>query len=689
MNKILTLFIFLSPLVLSAQDNFSDSTKTLDEVVIKAFEQNREKSLTTTSVKIVGFNNADLYNKTSLVNGFNTVAGVRMEERSPGSYRINIRGSSLRSPFGVRNVKVYWNDIPFTDAGGNTYFNGLAYNDFSYLEIFKGPASSLYGAGTGGLILMHTLDRWQPGTRLEYITGSYGLQNVFASARWGQKENKNQFTFAHNKSDGYREQTKMRRDNFSWVSQLKSSDRHSLTASVLFTDMYYQTPGALTLSQFQSNPKAARPAAGIFPGAVAAKAAIYQKNILAGISNEYSLTSTLRNTTTLYSSFAQVKNPAIRNYERRNEPQYGGRTTFVLTKKSGQTEWQWVLGSEFQQGFFNTLVSDNRNGNPDTIQTNDDIRFTTYNAFAQLDVNLHEKWFLTAGASINKSDVVFKRLNQYPVIRQSRSYKNEMAPRISIIRKFSNQLSVTGTVSKGFSPPSISELLPSTGVISTNLEAEHGWNYELTAKYYALKNKLYFELTGFYFKLYDALVQRYDPSGADYFVNAGDIKEPGVEFSADYSIYSFGSGSFMDYLILRASYTYNHFRYSKLQKNSTDYSGKRIPSVPDNSLSLLVNFQLKNGLYSNLNYYSASKVFLNDENTANSDPYHLLGCRIGWGNLHSSKHKLNFYLGIDNLLNENYSLGNDINAVGGRFYNAAPRRNFYIGAAWQWIKPKN
>ncbi|MGO8055816.1 TonB-dependent receptor plug domain-containing protein, partial [Rhizobium leguminosarum] len=87
------------------------------------------------SIKVISVTTADRYNKTSLVNGFNSVAGVRMEERSPGSYRVNIRGSSLRSPFGVRNVKVYWNNIPITDPGGNTYFNQFSYNNFSSIEI--------------------------------------------------------------------------------------------------------------------------------------------------------------------------------------------------------------------------------------------------------------------------------------------------------------------------------------------------------------------------------------------------------------------------------------------------------------------------------------------------------------------------------------------------------------------------
>src|SRR6187551_737573 len=152
----------------SAQENIiTDTSRTLNEVVITAFEQNRVINCGTI-VKVLSRNHDDRNNKLSLVHSFNTIAGVRMEERSPGSYRINIRGSSLRSPFGVRNVKVYWNDIPVTDPGGNTYINQFAFNNFSTIEIFKGPASSMYGAGTGGLLLMHSLsNNWKPGVQLE------------------------------------------------------------------------------------------------------------------------------------------------------------------------------------------------------------------------------------------------------------------------------------------------------------------------------------------------------------------------------------------------------------------------------------------------------------------------------------------------------------------------------------------
>lgn len=679
----LSIAIFSSIFCFSQEE--SDSLKTLDEVTIRSFEQNRKPGSTTANVQIIDINNGDRYNKTSLVNGFNGVAGVRMEERSPGSYRINIRGSSLRSPFGVRNVKVYWNDIPVTDPGGNTYFNQFAYNNFSNIEIFKGPAGSMYGAGTGGLILINNLDRWQPGISAEYITGSYNLQNIFASARFGKKENKNQFTYAHNESDGYRVQTAMRRDNFSWMSQLKVSDKQELTASLLFTDMYYQTPGALTLAEFNADPKAARPAAGGFPSAVNAKAAISQKNILAGFSNQYHITSSFKNSTTLYGAFAQIKNPTIRNYERRNEPSFGGRSSFVYNHTINETSFQLVGGGEFQQGYFNTQVAKNKNGNPDTLQTNDDINYTTYSIFLQSDINVHEKWIATAGVSLNKSKVGFTRLSVYPTGKQSRTYENELIPRFSLLRKFGDNLSLLATISKGFSPPTIAELLPSTGVISTELEAEKGWNYEMTARHFLFHKKMQFEATAFYFKLNNALVQRRDLSGADYFVNAGDIKQKGIELHADYTTV-LPAGNLIDYFVVRADYTYNHFRYGNFIKGIDTFSKKQAPSVPANTFSVMADMLLKNGVYLNTTYYAASKIFLNDANSAFAKPYHLLGCRLGWKKTFSKMYKLNFYAGADNLLDETYSLGNDINAAANRFYNAALRRNYYVGLALQWMK---
>jgi iron complex outermembrane receptor protein len=682
--RIIILFFLLLVLQQHAaaqQKTAADSVTSLNEVVVSAFEQNRLVS-SGTIVKVISNNNADRYNKTSLVNAFNMIAGVRMEERSPGSYRINIRGSSLRSPFGVRNVKVYWNDIPVTDAGGNTYINQFAFNNFLSIEIVKGPSGSMYGAGTGGVLLMHSFNTtWKTAVNMEYITGSYGLQNILSSISFGKNGNKNLITFAHNQSNGYRDHTNSKKDNVSFISQIKISDRQQLTASILYNDLFYQTPGALTKIEFNADPKQARPAAGGLPGAVAVNAAIYQKNFIAGINQQYQIANSIKNSTSFYGTFTQFTNPTFRDYERRNEPGFGGRTSFVYNKKKEQANLQFVAGAEFQKGYFNALVSKIKNGNADTLLTDDDINYTNYSVFAQADISCKANWIITAGASINKTTIEFTRINVYPVKVQHRTYQNEISPRLAIQKIISDKSTVFASISKGFSPPTLAELLPSVSSINNALEAEQGVNYELGTKFTLLKNKLHAELTGFYYKLNNALVSRKDSTNADYFVNAGNTKQSGIELSADYT--TMFKNHLLNYIIVRTSYTFNDFKYGSFQKGTISFAGKNLPGVPENAIAVAADVQFKKGMYFSSTYFYNDKIYMDDANTATANHYNLVGLRLGYKLQFKTKPALNFYTGVENLFNETYSLGNDFIAAGGRYYNAAPARNYYGGIAVQ------
>ena len=48
------------------------------------------------------------------------------------------------------------------------------------------------------------------------------------------------------------------------------------------------------------------------------------------------------------------------------------------------------------------------------------------------------------------------------------------------------------------------------------------------------------------------------------------------------------------------------------------------------------------------------------------------------------KFKINPYLGVNNLFNKDYSDNIRINAFGGRFYEPAPKRNFYLGISLKY-----
>ena len=159
MNKIFLFLIFYFLLFNSSfaqtdSTKFLTDTTTLESVTVTAFGSNAKWKDVPAAVALINKQQLQRFDNKTLVPVLNTITGVRMEERSPGSYRLSIRGSLLRSPFGIRNIKVYWNDIPLTDAGGNTYLNLVDINQIQSAEIIKGPAASMYGANTGGAVLL-------------------------------------------------------------------------------------------------------------------------------------------------------------------------------------------------------------------------------------------------------------------------------------------------------------------------------------------------------------------------------------------------------------------------------------------------------------------------------------------------------------------------------------------------------
>ncbi len=103
---------------------YKNDTSLLKNVIVTAFASHVALNDVPASVAVLDKNDLSRSDNNSLVSASNTIPGVRMDERSPGSYRFSIRGSLLQSPFGVGNVKIYWDDIPFTDATGNTYLAG-------------------------------------------------------------------------------------------------------------------------------------------------------------------------------------------------------------------------------------------------------------------------------------------------------------------------------------------------------------------------------------------------------------------------------------------------------------------------------------------------------------------------------------------------------------------------------------
>ncbi len=679
----ITIIFFFGAWQLYAQkDLIALPADSLQDVTVKAFYSNAKWKDAAAAISLLNEKALQQFSPNSLVPAINTVAGIRMEERSPGSYRLSIRGSLLRSPFGVRNIKVYWNDLPLSDGGGNTYLNLVEPQHITGAEILKGPVASVYGANTAGAVLLKSELPYAISTKNSYNLsvngGSYNLLAGNISWEHQQENFSMQLQQGHVQCDGYREQSALRKNVLQWNGNLRWK-RNQLNFLAFYTDLYYQTPGGITEAQMLDNPRLSRQSTSTLPSAIQQQAAIYNRTLFAGINYHYSISQSFAVETSVTANITNLKNPFITNYEKRTESNLGLRTKLVYHHQFNQLDFQWVTGAEWLTNHSSIDDYGNSNGVPDTVQFKDDIYANQWFAFTQVQLGFG-RFSINAGASLNEQLYRYRRLPNISFLHSSTTVV--AAPRIALLYKLHNNISLYGLVAKGFSPPSLAEIHPSDGNFYSHLQPECGWNSEIGLKGDLFNHRFLFDIAFYYFKLQDAIVRRNNAGGTEYFVNAGSTVQKGIEATVQYKLVDDRSG-FVSSVVLGNSYSFQPYQFDVYIAGSAEYSGNALTGVPKQVNVSTAEAVIRNHLYTNIIFNYTSSIPLTDANDAYAADYRLMQVKLGY---QFTRHgaRFRFFAGMDNVLGQLYSLGNDINALGKRYYNPAPARNVFAGMKIGW-----
>jgi len=674
-----SLFIcsLLCSIICTAQNNnaAASDTASLNAVTVTAFASGLKWKDVPASVAVLNKQQLQRYDGISLVPLLNTITGVRMEERSPGSYRLSMRGSLLRSPFGVRNVKIYLDDVPLTDATGNTYLNLIDINELKSVEIIKGPSSSFYGANTGGAVILNTDDK--RGIEAGLSGGSYGLFKEYVSL----KQHTDNLSFglqqSHTQSDGYRQQSSLRRDVVQTKLNWRINKISSLSFLGFYANLHYETPGGITQKQMDSLPKLARQPSGPVPGAVQQNAGVFNKTYFGSLTFRSNFAKGFNNTTSFVFNHTDFKNPFITNYEKRRELNYSGRTDFQYTLDKGNAfTLKANAGGEIQYNNSFIRVYDNNGGETGDNQYSHKVHATQYFLFAQLSINTGN-WLLQVGLSNNYTRYSFSvDTVDYPLIKKAGP---TVSPRFGISYKLSAEFSAYASVAKGFSAPTLAEVLPSSGILNKGLQSEYGWNYEAGIKGGMINNHLQYNASVYYFMLKNTIARRVDDNNNEYFVNAGGTIQKGIELWINANVIS-NNSKFVRSLNIWNSLSFQPYKFDSYKSGSSDYSGNKLTGVPRAINVSGIDIKFIHDYFMNVTFNYTSSISLNDANSVSAEPYHLLQLKMG-KDLILHKVKMKIFAGADNLLNKLYSLGNDINAFGGRYFNPAPGRNYYGGVA--------
>ncbi|MBO3698736.1 TonB-dependent receptor plug domain-containing protein [Roseivirga sp. E12] len=652
------------------------SNKVLSELVVEGFSGKQPLNRQSGGLAYITPGTFNRFDESSLVNAVNTVPGVRFEQRAGGSYRVSIRGSSIRSPFGVRNVKVYWNGIPFTEPGGNTFLNLLDLNNTAKLEIMKGPSASAFGAGNGGVMKIQSTDlsMLSNASLLSTSFGSFGAQK-FSGVHNVLNENSSlTLKWSSQTSDGYREHNRLDRQTIELDGLFFPSDKRTISASILYSDLFYQIPGGLNPDQRAANPRQSR------PNSIERNSSVGNEYFLFTVGQEYQISDSWSNKTNVGLSTSKFENPFILDYKRDNQQIFSLRSEFTNELSLGGKDLNMTYGIEYQKSFFDGKNFGNVDGQADTIRFADEVDIDQQLLFANFDYQLSESLGLTFGISLNslsyRIDRTIDKINDNP--QAFRKEFNEVwSPRLALSQTINDNYSVHFSVMSGFSPPTTTEVRTNEGSINLGLQAEKGTNYEVNFRGAAADKKLSFDLALFYFQLSDAITTFADGQGVVLFRNAGETSQKGLELSTRMDWLTDASGLVRS-LSTSLAYTYHDFQFENYIDDGDDFSGMALPGTSPHVVNIQTDLVFRNGIYMNLTYHYSDPIPLNDANTFFSRAYNLVNLRAGYhGRLFNQDIEL--YGGVDNLFDVSYSLGNDLNAFGRRYFQPAATINYYFG----------
>jgi len=656
----------------------ADSSKTLQEVTVRGFETRQTSLQTPASISRISAEDISRHTLSDPLPVFNSQAGIRMEERSPGSYRLTLRGSSLRSPFGVRNVKIYWNGIPMSDANGTTYFNQVDFNTLGSIEILKGPAGSIFGAGYGGVVQLNTLAA-TPGHEFSggFQAGSYASFAGNARYRYASQRMNLLAAFSGRGSDGYRDHAGMSGYNGVFSCSFFVGGGHTLTFSYTGAHIDYLTPGGLTLAQMEADRRASRPATPALPSARDQHAGIIQTYHLSGITHEWQMAAKTSLTTTLFYSANDLTNPFITSYEERDEKTTGYRLL-------GRKVWGKTILYAGSEGIFTSsgfYVSENNLGQKGAFLYDTDLVSRQLSHFVQVQLSLPGRVEITGGLSYNTQLYHNETLEANgEALRVREKPGLPWSPRIAVLKSLNARTGLYYTFSNGYSPPTAQEMTANfENGQNVSLRAEKGVSHEIGLKSQWTRT-FRTEIAAYHQVVRNALVRHVLDNGGEYFQNTGRIIQKGLEITNRLTLEN--RESFIRSTDLLLNLTLNNFRFGSYVNEGTDLRGKKLPGAPGTSVALSGRWVQRKGVYLTTDLHFISDMFLNNQNTLSSKAYTTTRLRAGWKLAVGPQTHLNFYGGADNLLNEKYSLGFDFNAIGSRFYNPAPLRNYHAGVAF-------
>jgi iron complex outermembrane receptor protein len=597
--------------------------------------------------------------------------------------RLSLRGFGARAPFGVRGIRIRVDGFPETLPDGQSQIDSIDLDTATRAEVLRGPSSVLYGNASGGVVSVETADgRSHPGTSLRAQAGGDGFRKIAARSGGASEAFDYHAGISHLDYDGWREQSRVRKTLLNAKLGWTPSDRQRLEAVLTVLELpQADDPGGLNLSQLAADRRqATETAKDLDAGQDVAQRRLGLTHRLATGSGELLTRGffTRRDFEQILPfSFPGVDNNVVafqRDF-------FGGSSEYADDIAIAGLQGRYTVGLEAQrQRDDRRRQGIDADGQRTALSERQQEQATVVAGFGQLDIALMPRLTASFGARWDRLRLAIDDRLLEDGDDSGRREFTEASYSGGLVWQLAGDHRAYASVATAFESPSFTEFARPDGEAGFNpaIQPQESLNREIGLRN-GFGGALHYELTLFSVRVEDEITP-FQREGRNFFRNAGQTDREGVEAMTIWRP--------LEPLELTASYTYARLRFDRFtDAEGEDFSGNELPGIPRQNAFLEAAWRLPGKGFAAIDAQFTGSRYAENANALSVAGYTLVNARVGVEHRLTEAVTVEFFGGVNNLLDHDYIANLRVNANEGRpldergFFEPAPGRHLYAGLA--------
>ncbi len=654
--------------VFGASDVYAES---LDEILVTATRRATTLRDISRSVSIVTKDEIqDGRQLLGLDEALVRVPGLYMQNRYnfAQDLKVSLRGFGARASFGVRGVRIFVDDIPESLPDGQAQVDSIDLGSADRIEVLRGPSSSLYGNAAGGVIAVYSeLGSDDPYAEATATGGNYSYQRQQLKAAGSGQTVRYMINASRTELDGYRDHSNTIGTTINARLAFQPSDVDELLLAFNNTDQpEANDPGGISAAQVALDRSSARLQNIQFDAGEALNqqrlGAVYKTQRIGGelmLRNYY-----------VWRDF-ESRLPFVDGGAVNLQRSFYGVGAQYSFEELGSRPVKLTTGFDLDRQDDDRQRYDNNDGQRGDQVFDQNEKVDSDGAYLLAELQLARDWSLSAG--LRYDQVQFAVRDEFLDDGDdsgSLDFK-QWSPSLAIHYALgSGALFVSW--SSGFETPTTTELAnpDGSGGFNESLQPQLADNFEVGIR--SMQKTLSYEVSVFHIDLEQELVpfEVATSPGRSYYSNAGSSTRDGVEAAISWD----GQNGFS----AKLSYTWSDFSFDEFVEDGQDFSGKRLPGLPEHFGYAGLSYQTSSGFVASFETQFSGDLYANNDNSTSVSSYAVSNIRLSqeW---QRGQWTIRPFLGINNLFDEPYNSNIRVNALGGRYYEPAPELNVYAG----------